>query len=132
LPLAAELDLSRLEDTVKQVQSAALELDKEITFIRVHLNGEKKGCPRKLARKIQRINKKLQSFEGGFIDKKGLRGRTWYRSRVVAPGRLLGYGATTLPALTEAITLDRDVGQAKEEVEVLVKMFGQVAEKLRA
>ncbi len=34
----------------------------------------------------------------------GLPGRPWYRNLIYAPGRYIGYGVTTLPGVTEAIT----------------------------
>ena len=37
----------------------------------------------------------------------GLPGRTWYKNVVYAPGRYIGYGVTTLPGITEAITEER-------------------------
>ncbi|KAG8943630.1 hypothetical protein FRC03_002411 [Tulasnella sp. 419] len=55
------------------------------------------------ARVVVAINKKLSSFERGFIDKEGIKDREWYRNIVVAPGKWKGYGATTFPALSEAI-----------------------------
>ncbi|CDU25954.1 related to glutamate carboxypeptidase II [Sporisorium scitamineum] len=63
---------------------------------------------------IRQLNKKLQTFEQGFIDEKGLKGREWYKHLGTAPGRWLGYGATTFPGVTEAITLDKGEGLESE------------------
>lgn len=38
---------------------------------------------------------------------RGLPGRPWYKNLIYAPGRYSGYGATTLPGVTEAITEER-------------------------
>lgn len=62
---------------------------------------------------IRAINKKLQAFEGGFISEEGIKvsygkiystigslnahqDREWYKHKGVAPGKWLGYGATTV------------------------------------
>lgn len=63
---------------------------------------------------IRVLNKQLQTFEQGFISKQGLKGREWYKHLGTAPGRWLGYGATTLPGVTEAITLDNGQGVESE------------------
>ena len=39
-----------------------------------------------------------------FLDPKGIAGRPWYRNLLVAPGRNLGYGATVMPGISEALT----------------------------
>lgn len=114
-----------------------------------------------LLKQVRSINKRLKAFEGGFVTDEGLPQRPWYRSRTVAPGRLLGaldpfapfgllgaggrltfylsflscvagYGATTLPALTESLTLDKNTTEAAIEVQKLVDIFGAVAEGLKA
>ncbi|GAC94468.1 glutamate carboxypeptidase [Pseudozyma hubeiensis SY62] len=74
---------------------------------------------RKVLAEIRAVNKQLQTFEQGFISKQGLKGREWYKHLGTAPGRWLGYGATTLPGVTEAITLDKGEG-LEGEVERLV------------
>lgn len=56
---------------------------------------------KRLLAEVRAINSLLQSFEGGFISEEGIRDREWYRHKGVAPGKWLGYGATTFPALTE-------------------------------
>ncbi|KAJ1951295.1 Vacuolar protein sorting-associated protein 70 [Linderina macrospora] len=49
------------------------------------------------------INSRLYKLERDFIDPMGLPGRKWYRHVLVSPGKWLGYGSQTLPALTEAV-----------------------------
>ncbi|EPQ59121.1 Zn-dependent exopeptidase [Gloeophyllum trabeum ATCC 11539] len=84
------------------------------------------------AKRIQKINKKLSSFERGFISEEGIKDREWYRHLGVAPGKWLGYGATTLPALTEAITIDKDVALAEHEVSRLVNVVEGLATSLQS
>jgi len=45
---------------------------------------------RKAAKRVQKANQKLISFERGFISEEGIKDRTWYRHLVVAPGKWLG------------------------------------------
>ncbi|KAE9396298.1 Zn-dependent exopeptidase [Gymnopus androsaceus JB14] len=83
------------------------------------------------AKRVSRANRKLISFERGFIDEAGIKDREWYRHLGVAPGKWLGYGATTFPALTEAITLDKNITAAMEESIRLVRLLGWMTESLR-
>lgn len=85
---------------------------------------------------IRDVNKRLSKFEQGFISEEGIKDREWYRHLGVAPGKWLGvcwfcvgfgvsdrllsgYGATTLPALTESITIEHNATQAEYEVKRL-------------
>jgi len=87
---------------------------------------------KRAVRRVQAVNKKLTQFERGFISDEGIKDREWYKHLGVAPGKWLGsflclcfsatsdtfhvgYGATTLPALTESLTIDRNVTLAEYE-----------------
>jgi hypothetical protein len=48
------------------------------------------------------------------------------------PFDIAGYGATTLPALTEALTIDKNVTAAAREVDRLVYLAHKLSETLRA
>ncbi|KAK0564707.1 Vacuolar protein sorting-associated protein 70 [Tilletia horrida] len=80
-------------------------------------------------RLVRSVNKRAQSFERGFISEEGLVGREWYKHLGVAPGRWLGYGATTFPGLVEALQLDAGKG-AKLEARRLEKHLLKIAETL--
>jgi N-acetylated-alpha-linked acidic dipeptidase len=82
------------------------------------------------ALRVHGINKKLSSFEGGFISEGGIRDREWYRHLGVAPGKWLGYGATTFPALTEAIRIEKNVTLAEYEAERLTDLISKLAHNL--
>ena len=41
-------------------------------------------------KRVQRVNKKLSGFEGGFISSGGIVDREWYKHLGVAPGKWLG------------------------------------------
>ncbi|KAH9833740.1 Zn-dependent exopeptidase, partial [Rhodofomes roseus] len=78
---------------------------------------EKKALERfvRAAKRVQDGNAKLRLFEQGFISEEGIAEREWYRHLVVAPGKFLGYGATTLPAVTEALTIEKNSTLAEIE-----------------
>ncbi|KAF8138385.1 hypothetical protein EV363DRAFT_1427308 [Boletus edulis] len=73
----------------------------------------------KAIKRVQAVNQKLIAFERGFISSEGIKDRAWYKHLGVAPGKWLGYGATTLPGITEAITMDGDALAASREAERL-------------
>ncbi|KZT74407.1 Zn-dependent exopeptidase [Daedalea quercina L-15889] len=83
------------------------------------------------ARRVRAVNKKLTGFERGFIHPDGIKDREWYRHLGVAPGKWLGYGATTLPALTEAITFENNATLAKYEADRLKALIDQIATEIR-
>ncbi|KAI0005160.1 hypothetical protein BJV74DRAFT_875682 [Russula compacta] len=86
----------------------------------------------KAIKAVRTINQKLASFERGFIHEGGIKDREWYRHLGVAPGKWLGYGATTLPALTEAITIEKNVTLANYEIVRLTEAVEKMAALLRA
>ncbi|KAI9574759.1 hypothetical protein HD554DRAFT_2232863 [Boletus coccyginus] len=84
----------------------------------------------KAMKRVQVANHKLIAFERGFISKEGIKDREWYKHLGVAPGKWLGYGATTLPGLTEAITMDGDALAAGCEVERLKIHIDNLTERI--
>ncbi|WFD20796.1 glutamate carboxypeptidase II [Malassezia caprae] len=76
--------------------------------------------------RVRDVNDRLQRVEQAFLDPDGLVQRPWFRHLGVAPGRWLGYGATTLPGLTESITLDHGT-HAAHELRRLVAALDRVA-----
>jgi hypothetical protein len=102
---------------------------------------EHKGHPDKRHRKwrkalfqairhIHIVNEKLRSFERGLISEEGIKDREWFKHLGVAPGKWLGYGATTLPGLTEAIIFDQDKDAAKYEVQRLIDLLEKMTARL--
>ncbi|KAJ7791660.1 Zn-dependent exopeptidase [Mycena olivaceomarginata] len=86
----------------------------------------------KAAKRVTKANKKLAAFERGFLSEEGIKGQEWYKHAGVAPGRWLGYGATTFPGLNQALAIDKDVSQAKQEAEHLIVLLTKLTEDLRA
>ncbi|OBZ76727.1 Glutamate carboxypeptidase 2 [Grifola frondosa] len=84
----------------------------------------------KAANRVQAVNAKLIAFERGFISEEGLKDREWYRHLAVAPGKWLGYGATTLPSITEALTIDKNVTLAKLEAVRVTKLVENLSQVL--
>jgi len=82
---------------------------------------------KKAIKRVQVTNKKLASFERGFISIDGLKDREWYKHLGVAPGKWLGYGATTLPGLTEALTIDKNLTLARYEAMRLKQLIDKLA-----
>lgn len=49
----------------------------------------------------------MQTIDQTLLYSGGMPGRPWYENLIYAPGRYIGYGVTTLPGVTEAITEER-------------------------
>ena len=108
---------------------------------------------RKVAKRIQAVNAKSSAFERGFISAEGIKDREWYKHLAVAPGKWLGsysflslvclfvaakldssfsgYGATTLPGLTEAITFEKNSTLAQDEVTRLQVLIDNIAKTIK-
>ncbi|KAF8842762.1 Zn-dependent exopeptidase [Paxillus ammoniavirescens] len=84
----------------------------------------------KAIKRVQAVNEKLVAFERGFISKEGIKDREWYKHLGVAPGKWLGYGATTLPGLTEAITMDGDADAAAREADRLKILIDNLTQRI--
>jgi len=113
--------------------------DAELKFPALHaLNTRdaterRKGWPCDLidaATRVKTVNQKLALFERGFISEEGVKDREWYRHLGVAPGKYLGYGATTLPALTEAILYEQNATLVDYEVTRLTTLLTQLAQDI--
>ncbi len=49
----------------------------------------------------------MRTIDATLLDDTGLPGRDWYKNMIYAPGRYIGYGVTTLPGISEAISEER-------------------------
>ncbi|GAA5958034.1 hypothetical protein JCM3765_006238 [Sporobolomyces pararoseus] len=113
----------RAQDLVEKLSQLQVEAEESISSSHHHHHRRRsRKEKKKILKEIREINKKKKGFETSLLvppGEKGLKGREWYKSLVVAPGRWLGYGATTLPGLTEALELDKDLKLARKEVKRL-------------
>jgi N-acetylated-alpha-linked acidic dipeptidase len=101
------------------------------------------------AKRVRRANQKLVAFERGFISDEGIRNREWYKHLGVAPGLWLGqsplpirgplcthgflcigYGATTFPGLTEALTFDKNATLVQNEASRLTDLLQKLSVEL--
>ena len=132
------LDTEQLLAAVGQMYNATGKLDLEIAHVQKELKGlseiscgKKRGHQAaKLMKRLRSINKRKASFERGFISKEGLPKRPWYKHLAVAPGLNLGYGSTTYPGVTEAITIFKDEEMAKNQLDRLSRAIGRSAKML--
>jgi len=86
----------------------------------------------KAAKRVRKANQKLIAFERGFISEGGIKDREWYKHLGVAPGKWLGYGATTFPALTESLTIDKNVTLAEYEANRLIELLNKLSNVIEA
>jgi N-acetylated-alpha-linked acidic dipeptidase len=88
--------------------------------------------PRAIGR-LRRINEALMQTERALIDDRGLRGRTWYKHQVYAPGFYTGYAALPFPDLRQAIEDGRaaDANEAAGRIIEAIKRATEVLKKGR-
>ncbi|KAH9943274.1 Zn-dependent exopeptidase [Epithele typhae] len=85
----------------------------------------------KAAKRVQAANAKLVAFERGFISEEGIKEREWYKHLGVAPGKWLGYGATTLPSVTEALTFEGNATLAELEAARVSALLDELAKTIK-
>jgi len=80
--------------------------------------------------KLKHINDVLMAVERQFIDPRGLRGRSWYKHQIYAPGIYTGYAAQPLTDFRQALD-DRKSTNAGESLERIVEAIKRATEVLR-
>ena len=79
---------------------------------------------------LKSINDALVKAERALIDSRGLRGRTWYKHEIYAPGIYTGYAAQPLTDFQQALD-DRNTTNAKESLERVVEAIKRATNVLR-
>lgn len=120
-----KIDLGNLKHSVTRLTEASESLDKTRAELEKLLKKGRKDD--RLMKEVALVNAKLRRFESGFLHKNGIPEREWYKHLVVAPGKWLGYGATTFPALTEAIIFDKDKDKGQFQADVLAGLLDGLA-----
>ena len=131
--LTDAFDAKALTEAIKDFTEEAARLDKrrretvmEIEQTRTAANND---YPRALAR-LKRINDALIATERALTDARGLRGRSWYRHQIYAPGYYTGYAAQPLPDLRSAID-DRNPANAREAAARITEAIKRATEVLK-
>lgn len=83
--------------------------------------------------KLRRINDALIQAERALVDDRGLRGRTWFKHQIYAPGFYTGYAALPLPDLRQAIEDGRaaDASEAAARIGEAIKRATEVLKQGR-
>lgn len=100
---SVKVDVSRDVTAAKNWQHAAESL--EAAAATALKNGDRK--------KYDRYTGKLMRAERDLLTNSGLPDRPWYRHQIYAPGIDTGYATQRLPALNDALFIDKDVPTAK-------------------
>jgi N-acetylated-alpha-linked acidic dipeptidase len=79
---------------------------------------------------MRRINDALIAAERALTDDRGLRGRTWYKHQIYAPGYYTGYAAQPLPDFRQAIE-DRNSANAREASARIIAALNHATDVLR-
>jgi N-acetylated-alpha-linked acidic dipeptidase len=113
-----DMDFAALDQSVEALRTAAAKLDNATKDVS-HLTPERTG----------HLDEQLAVAERKLISADGLPGRTWMRHLLYAPGTYSGYGAKTLPGVSEAIEGGR-YPEAQSQLDVLTKALNAEAEYL--
>uniref|UniRef100_A0A0G4GV07 Peptidase M28 domain-containing protein n=1 Tax=Chromera velia CCMP2878 TaxID=1169474 RepID=A0A0G4GV07_9ALVE len=116
-----------LSEVIGKVEDAALAfLEKAEEFDAAGWNAERTGD----AETVMEVNRRLKWLERSFLDANGLKSRKYFKHMLVAPGLYLGYGAQTLPGMTEAAALgcaggNKGTGDCEKEAERVISRLKQ-------
>ena len=80
--------------------------------------------------RLRSINDLLIQVERESTDERGLRGRSWYKHQIYAPGIYTGYAAQPLTDFRQAID-DRNSTNAKESLERIAEAIKRATDKLK-
>jgi N-acetylated-alpha-linked acidic dipeptidase len=83
--------------------------------------------------RLERINDALLATERALTDARGLRGRSWYKHQIYAPGYYTGYAAQPLPDLRQAVDDNRasDARDAATRITEAIERATEVLKKAR-
>lgn len=119
----------RLDSFDESAMNNALEeFSKEAA--RVELARQKATAETPDAAKLKNINDTLIAVEREFIDERGLRGRSWYKHQIYAPGIYTGYAAQPLTDFRQALD-DRNTANAKESLARIVASIRRATDRLQ-
>jgi N-acetylated-alpha-linked acidic dipeptidase len=80
--------------------------------------------------KLREINDLLIQVERDFTDERGLRGRSWYKHQIYAPGIYTGYASQPLTDFRQAVD-DRKSTNTKEALERISEAINRATDRLR-
>jgi N-acetylated-alpha-linked acidic dipeptidase len=80
--------------------------------------------------RLKKINDGLIEAERALTDDRGLRGRSWYKHEIYAPGFYTGYAALPLPDLRQAIE-DRNTANAAEAATRITEAIKRATDVLK-
>ena len=131
--LSESFDSKSLLTAIENFHDEAARIEKrrqeEISDIDKSLKKGETEDARTVAR-LRRINEALIQAERALVDDRGLRGRTWYKHQVYAPGFYTGYAALPFPDLRQAIE-DGRVADAREAADRITEAIKRATEVLK-
>ncbi len=131
--LSAAFDEKGMSDALEDFSREAAEIEKvrqEMVLEVERTRREANDRHRRAETGLKRINDALLATERALTDVRGLRGRSWYRHQIYAPGFYTGYAAQPLPDFRQALE-DRSAPNAKEGLNRIVAAIKRATAVLR-
>jgi N-acetylated-alpha-linked acidic dipeptidase len=111
-----QFNFAPMLNALDSLTSAAKRYDRQVAMISmVNMSPSKQAM-------LVSVNQRLLQAERALTSNDGLRGRTWYKHLIYAPGFYTGYGVKTVPAVREAIEqgqwddVDREIARAASAI----------------
>lgn len=121
------LELRPLHAAVALYGDAAALAEEEAAFLHDQDAAAALGSPaHEVSERLAKLNDRLAFTERRFLSPAGLPGRPWFLHVGQAPGLHLGYGAESLPGVTQAVN-DGKMKLAEEQVIVAAKRIHEAA-----
>ena len=130
--LADALDVKSLLSAVQELSEAAERLEarrSELILETERATRRGNSNPSAAAANLKRLNDGLIAAERALTDGRGLRGRSWYKHQIYAPGFYTFYAAQPLPDFRQAID-DRNPTAAHEAAVLITEALRRAAQGL--
>ncbi|KAI7872319.1 hypothetical protein BDF14DRAFT_1751934 [Spinellus fusiger] len=117
----------------KMAESAHIfheELNKAEEQLTQYMSVSSEKVPVALKQSINSINKRLINLERGFLDPEGIKGRTWFKHVIYAPGLWTGYSSQVFPAIIDGLD-SKNTDLTRHAEERAIKSILHGAKKLK-
>jgi N-acetylated-alpha-linked acidic dipeptidase len=125
-----QFNFAPMMNALDSLTSAAKRYDRQVALV----SSGSASAARQAA--LVSVNRKLVQAERALTSNDGLKGRTWYKHLVYAPGFYTGYGVKTVPAVREAIEqgqwgdVDREIARVGEAITREATLISSLAGEL--
>ncbi|KAI8357780.1 hypothetical protein BD560DRAFT_426345 [Blakeslea trispora] len=127
--LAAPHSFPQLDDALDKLARTTRRFERRRQRLEKRLQ-DSANTDSNLLKRVEKTNNRLIFFERGFIDPKGLPGRSWFKHVIYAPGLWTGYSSQVFPGIAEGME-DHDYVRVRHAEQQVAAAIREASEKLK-